>query len=80
MNPLKTIMQAARGAASLDEMLEMLSVVGIEADVQPVGEGDISGIVARAGAPGALLYRMDATLKGGKPLVALLILPAEGSG
>jgi len=77
MNLIQGALRAVKGAASLDEMLEMLSVVGIDADVKPLPGDGMTGIVGRALTPGNRLFVMDAKLKGGQPLVALLILPPE---
>lgn len=73
---LKTLVRAAKGAASLDEMLELMSSLGVEAEVQPINNrAELEGAAAAAAAPGARLFQMRATLKGGSPLLALLILP-----
>lgn len=69
-------MKAARGAASLEELLEMLSAVGIDAEVKPVTESaELAPMIAALNRKGAQAHLMNARLKGGQPMLAFFVLP-----
>lgn len=73
---LGKLFKAAKGAASLEEMLEMLSALGIEAEVKPVNtNAEGQAFAAAAAQPGAALFHMKAKLKGGQPMLAFFVLP-----
>jgi hypothetical protein len=72
MNPLKLV-KSMRGAASPDELFEMLAAVGIDLDFAPIPRGGEPGVIRElAEMPGATFYRLD--VKGKNPLSAFVVI------
>ncbi len=78
---LMKLTKAARGGMGLDEMLEMLSSIGVQMDVQPLdmktvgGQDEFKTLAGVSLSPGAKVVKLSATLAGGAPLQAIMVLP-----
>ena len=77
MNLIK-LMKAAKGVTSADELEEALSLVGIDAKLRAVGLREAGTALQPVLTEKSTLYVMEAKMRGGAPLVALLVLPPTG--
>jgi hypothetical protein len=72
----------ARGGISRDELGELLSAMGIEAEFTPVAPGGTLEAFQVAGEaaslPGCSLMRIQATMKGGERLTGILVVNPIG--
>lgn len=75
MNILGTILKARKGEASMEELLEVLSVAGIDAKVKPVTPALARDLLGAA-PPASKLFVLDGKTKEGGSLVAIMVLPA----
>ena len=77
---LAAIAKMARGTATLDEVLEMFSALGIEMEItkfeQPEKAAALDQIRSIALPDGAKVTGLEATLKGGQKMFAVLVIPA----
>lgn len=81
---LATILRMARKKASPDEVLELLSQAGIEAEMAQLGAAeacaalaDISGLSRE---PGSAIVRLQGRLKTGQRIFAIVVLPPLTGG
>lgn len=80
MNILNLVKAAAKGGMSADELLEMLSSLGINMTITPLNsqseKADEFATLAKASIrPQAKVIQLSATLKDGEPLLAIMVLP-----
>lgn len=77
---LASLAKMARGTATLDEVLEMFSALGIEMEItkieQPAKAAALDQIRSISLPDGAKVTGLEATLKGGQKMFAVLVIPA----
>lgn len=71
---VKALARVAKGAATPDELLELLAGLGIEAEMRELSRDDAERVVAAARALGA--QRKFISMNGGQ-LLAMVILPGD---
>ena len=82
MNLVK-VAKAMRGGLQPDQMLEMLSGLGVEVnfsplDMQTLQAADEFKVLAGAALePGAKVIKMSASMPDGKPLLAVMVFPQQ---
>lgn len=76
---LATLAKITRGKASLDEMLEFMSSLGVEmevSDVEPEAKSaGLDGLKELALRGDSKVTALRATMKDGKKMVAVLVIP-----
>lgn len=72
---LKQLMKAAKGTLSPDEVLEMLSMMGIEAEIRSGDFAEAELALAHGKMRSAQIQMLDGKCKDGTPIVAILVLP-----
>ncbi|HVW78793.1 MAG TPA: hypothetical protein VHB45_14365 [Alloacidobacterium sp.] len=75
-----SLVKAAKGGMSADELLEMLSSLGINMTITPLNSQSEKAeeFVSLANAsirPQSKVIKLSATLKDGEPLLAIMVLP-----
>lgn len=75
---LGKLLKAAKGVTSPDELEEALSLVGIDAKLRGVNLREAGTALQPVLTEKSTLFVMEAKMRGGVPLVALLVLPATG--
>ena len=81
---IATVLKMARKTASPDEVLELLSQAGIEAEMAPLGPAEAGAALGTlselAQGPGTATVRLQGRLKSGQRIFAIVILPPLTGG